>query len=274
MLFHMCAHTNGWPFPKGGSQSISDALAAKLRALGGKVECGRPVRSLREVPPSRVVLFDVTPRQLVAIAGDELPAGYRRRLARFKYGPGTFKIDYALDGPIPWKASDATRAGNVHLGGTYEEIAASEDTVTKGRIPERPWVIVAQQSLFDETRAPAGKHTAWTYCHVPSSSTVDMTDAIEDQIERFAPGFRDLVLARSVRGPADLERYNENYVGGDIAGGLSSLRQLFTRPVVRLDPYSTPNPRLFLCSSSTPPGAGVHGMCGYFAARSALKRLS
>lgn len=273
LLFHVCAHTTGWPMAKGGSQAIADALAARLRSLGGDVECGRPVRSMRDLPAFRSVLFDLTPRQILRIASDELPSAYTRKLSRFRYGPGVFKVDYALDGPIPWKAPDAARAGTVHLGGSYEEIAASEESVTKGMHPERPWVIVAQQSLFDPTRAPAGKHTAWTYCHVPSGSTVDMTEAMEGQLERFAPGFRDRVIARRVTTPADLERYNENYVGGDIAGGLSSLRQFFTRPVARLNPYTTPNPRLFICSSSTPPGAGVHGMSGYWAAKVALQRM-
>lgn len=272
-LFALVAHVKGWPYPRGGSQAIPDALATVLRSVGGTIECGTRVSSLADVPPSRVVLFDTTPRQLIAIAGDALPARYRRRLDRFRYGPGTFKIDYALDAPVPWKNADVARGGTVHVGGTYEEIAASEKAVGRGEHPEWPWVIVGQQSLFDPTRAPAGKHTAWVYCHVPSGSTVDMTDRIEAQLERFAPGFKETVLARATNGPVDLERYNENYIGGDIAGGLSNLRQFFTRPIVKLNPYSTPNPRLFLCSASTPPGAGVHGMCGYFAARAALKRF-
>jgi phytoene dehydrogenase-like protein len=273
LLFHICAHTTGWAFPKSGSHAITDALATRLRSLGGEIVCGQPVRSLTDVPDSKVVLFDTTPKQLIAIAGDQLSVRYRTRLERFRYGPGVFKIDYALDGPMPWKASDASRAGVVHLGGTYEEVAESERAVNRGEHPERPWVIVGQQSLFDDTRAPAGKHTLWTYCHVPNGSTVDMTDALEGQLERFAPGFRDLVLAKSVRRPMDLERENENYIGGDIAGGFSDLRQFFTRPIPKFDPYATTNPRLFLCSSSTPPGAAVHGMCGYWAARSALKRF-
>lgn len=273
LLFHVCAHTTGWPMARGGSQAIADALAAYLRSLGGQIECGRRVAGVRDLPACRAVLFDLTPSQVLDITGDELPSAYRRRLEKFRHGPGVFKIDYALDGPIPWKASDAARAGTVHLGGSYEEIAASEKAVARGTHPERPWVIVAQQSLFDNSRAPAGKQAAWTYCHVPSGSTVDMTDAIERQIERFAPGFRDLVVTRRLSTPADLEAYNENYIGGDIAGGLSSLRQFFTRPVVRLNPYTTPNPRIFLCSSSTPPGAGVHGMCGYWAAKAALQRM-
>ena len=218
------------------------------------------------------MLFDVTPRQLVKIAGEELPWRYRTQLGRYRYGPGVFKIDWALDGPVPWTAPECRRAGTLHLGGTLEEIGASERDVTVGRHPERPFVIATQPSLFDPTRAPAGKHTLWGYCHVPHGSDVDMTDRIENQIERFAPGFRDLILARTVRGPAELEMHNANYIGGDINGGLQDLRQLFTRPVVRFDPYSTPNRRIYLCSSSTPPGGGVHGMCGYFAAKSALKR--
>ncbi|MEX2393438.1 MAG: NAD(P)/FAD-dependent oxidoreductase [Actinomycetota bacterium] len=273
LLFHICAHTSGWGFPRGGSHAITDALAERLRSLGGEIVCDHPVQTLTNVPQSKVVLFDTTPKQLIDIAGDQLSTRYRTRLKRFRYGPGVFKIDYALDGTVPWKAGEMSRAGVVHLGGTYEEVAASERAVNRGEHPERPWVIVGQQSLFDDTRAPAGKHTLWTYCHVPNGSTVDMTGAIEGQLERFAPGFNDLVLAKSVRRPADLERENENYIGGDIAGGFSNLRQFFTRPIPKLDPYATSNPRLFLCSSSTPPGAAVHGMCGYWAARSAMKRL-
>lgn len=273
LLFHICAHTTGWPMPKGGSQAIPDALAKMLRSMGGEIECGQVVRSLKDVPDARAILFDTSPRNMIDIAGDALPSGYVRRLNRFRHGPGTFKIDYALSEPVPWKSSDVAKGGTVHLGGTYEEIAASEAEVNRGRHPEKPWVIVAQQSLFDPSRAPAGKHTLWTYCHVPNGSTVDMTGAIEDQIERFAPGFRDVVLARSVRGPKELEDYNANYIGGDIAGGFSNLKQFFTRPIPKVDPYATPNPRLFLCSASTPPGAAVHGMCGYWAARSALKKL-
>lgn len=274
LLFHMCAHTTGWPIARGGSQAIADALAGHLRELGGTIECGRRITSMRELPSSRIVLFDLTPRQVVSIAGDELSSRYRRRLSKFRYGPGVFKIDYALDEPVPWTATEARRAGTVHVGGTYEEVAESEETVAKGGHPARPWALVAQQSLFDDTRAPAGKHTLWAYCHVPSGSTVDMTNPLEDQLERFAPGFRDVVRARHVTFPADLERYNENYIGGDIAGGLSDIKQFFTRPLVSLHPYRTPNPKIFLCSSSTPPGAGVHGMCGHHAARAALRRLT
>ncbi len=217
------------------------------------------------------MLLDVTPRQLLRLAGDRLPAGYRRRLERYRYGPGVFKLDLALDGPIPWRAEACSRAATIHLGGTLDEIAASEAEPARGRHAERPFVLLAQQSLFDPGRAPAGKHTVWAYCHVPNGSSVDMTVQIEAQIERFAPGFRDRILGRHVLGPAALERYNANYVGGDINGGVQDLRQLFTRPVARLVPYATPLEGVFLCSSSTPPGGGVHGMCGYWAAQAALK---
>ncbi|HEY7092465.1 MAG TPA: NAD(P)/FAD-dependent oxidoreductase [Ktedonobacterales bacterium] len=264
-------HLIGWPFPKGGSQAFVDALAAHLRALGGEIITGVEVKSLRELPSSRAVLFDVTPRQVLRIAGDALPEGYRQQLDHYRYGPGVFKVDYALDGPIPWRDAACARAGTVHLGGTLEEIASAEQSVSRGIVPERPFVLLAQQSLFDATRAPEGKHTAWTYCHVPSGCEIDMTARIEAQIERFAPGFGDLILARHMLNPAQMEAYNANYIGGDINGGIQDLGQLFTRPVARLDPYSTPNKRLYLCSSSTPPGGGVHGMCGYHAARSALR---
>jgi phytoene dehydrogenase-like protein len=268
LVLGVLAHAYGWPVVRGGSQSLADALAAHLRSLGGEIETGHRVGSLAELPPSRAVLLDVTPRQVLELAGDRLPAGYARRLGAYRYGPGAFKLDYALDGPIPWRASECARAATVHLGGTLEEIVASEATLAH----ERPFVLLAQASLFDDTRAPEGKHTVWAYCHVPNGWDGDATDAIESQIERFAPGFRDLVLARVATGPADLERYSENYVGGDINGGLQDFRQLFGRPVPRLVPYSTPVPGLYLCSSSTPPGGGVHGMCGVNAARAALAR--
>ena len=273
LVLGVLAHTVGWPVVRGGSQQLADALAAHLASLGGTIETGHRVQAMRDVPPTRALLLDVTPRQLVRIVGSRLPTSYRRRLERYRYGPGAFKVDWALDGPVPWIAEACRRAGTVHLGGTWEEIAAAEDAVVAGRHPERPYVLVAQQSLFDETRAPAGRHTLWAYCHVPNGSTVDMTDRIEAQIERFAPGFRDRVLARSVRSPAAFQRYNENYVGGDINGGLGDWRQLFTRPAPRLVPYATPVDGLYLCSSSTPPGGGVHGLCGYFAARAALRRM-
>ena len=272
LVLALLAHRVGWPFPRGGSQAIADALASYLRSLGGRVETGRRVESLAELPPTRAVFADVTPRQLLRLAGDRLQAGYRRRLARYRYGPGVFKLDLALDGPIPWRAAACARAATVHLGGTLEELVASEAAVSRGEVPERPYVLLAQQSLFDPTRAPAGKHTAWAYCHVPNGSAADMTERIEAQIERFAPGFRDLVLARHTMSPADLEAYNPNYVGGDINAGIQDLRQLYTRPVARVVPYSTPTAGLYLCSASTPPGGGVHGMCGYWAARAALGR--
>jgi phytoene dehydrogenase-like protein len=271
LVLGMLAHTAGWPMARGGSQRIADALTTHLRSLGAEIVTGRWVGSLDDLPPSRAVLLDVTPRQVLGIAGHRLPPGYRRSLERFRYGPGVFKVDYALDGPVPWKAEECSWAGTVHLGGTLEEIAAAEEIVAQGEHPERPLVLLAQQSLFDPTRAPDGKHTLWAYCHVPHGSPVDMTDRIEDQIERFAPGFRDRVLARSVMSPADLERHNPNYVGGDINGGLQSLLQTFARPTLRPVPYSTPLRGLYLCSSSTPPGGGVHGMCGYHAARAALR---
>ncbi len=271
MTLTASAHAVGWPMPRGGSQSIADALASYLRSIGGEIVTGQEVNSLGELPAHRSVLLDLTPKQVLAVAGSRVGGLYAAQLRRFRYGPGSFKIDLALDGPIPWRNPDLLQAGTVHLGGTLEEIVASENEVAGGRIPERPFVLLAQQSLFDPTRAPDGKQTVWAYCHVPNGSDVDMTEPILKQIERFAPSVRDRVLAISVKGPAELERYNPNYVGGDINGGLQGLTQLFTRPAVRLDPYSTPDPSLFICSSSTPPGGGVHGLCGYHAARSALR---
>ncbi len=265
-------HACGWPVARGGSQEITAAMRAYLESLGGTVETGREVRSLEELPASAAVLFDTTPRQLVAICGEELPRRYRAALGRYRYGPGVFKLDYALSGPVPWTAEACRSAGTVHLGGTFEEIAASELAVSRGTPSDKPYVLVAQQSLVDPFRAPAGHHTLWAYCHVPNGSTVDMTGPIEQQIERFAPGFSELVLARTARGPADLEADNPNYIGGDINGGLANLRQVLARPVLSPCPYATPNPRLYLCSSSTPPGGGVHGMCGYHAARAVLRR--
>jgi phytoene dehydrogenase-like protein len=268
------AHADGWPLPVGGAGRIADALAAELVALGGSIETGRRVDRIADLPPHRVALFDVTPRQLLAIAGDRLPSGYRRALGRFRYGPGTFKLDLALDGPIPWRAAELDRAGTVHVGGTFEEIARSEGDVARGRIPDRPFVLLAQQSRFDRSRAPEGGETVWAYCHVPNGSTADMSEPILRQIERFAPGFRDRVIATTATSPAQFEAYNANDVGGDIGGGRMDLRQLFTRPSLRLlDPYATPDPAIFLCSASTPPGGGVHGMAGFHAARSAARRL-
>lgn len=267
-------HAFGWPFPKGGSQRIADALTSYLLTLGGEVYTGVRVGSVEEVPRTRAVLFDVTPRQLLDIAGEHFTERYRRALKDYRYGPGVFKVDFALDGPIPWKAKECLRAGTVHLGGTLEEVSAGEAAVWRGEHPERPFVLLAQQSLFDATRAPEGKHTVWAYCHVPNGSEFEMTERIEGQIERFAPGFKERILARTASGPADLERQNANLVGGDINGGVADLRQLFTRPVLKLNPYSTPAKGLFICSSSTPPGGGVHGMSGYLAARVALRYLS
>ena len=260
----------GWPLARGGSQAIADALAAYLRTLGGEIVTGVEVKSIDELPSSRVVLCDIGPRQLVHIAGKYLPSSYQRRLLHYRYGPGAFKVDYALDGPIPWKAAECLRAGTVHLAGTLPEVAASERQVAQGMPPEKPCVLLAQQSLFDSTRAPQGKHTLWAYCHVPNGSTFDMSERIEAQIERFAPGFRDRILARHTMTPAALQLYNANYIGGDINGGLQDLTQLFTRPTISPVPYATPAKHIYMCSSSTPPGGGVHGMCGYFAARAAL----
>jgi phytoene dehydrogenase-like protein len=266
------AHAVGWPVAEGGSQSIVDALASKLRELGGTIEVGRPVRSLGDLPPAGQVLFDTTPEALASIAGDRLSARERGRLQRFKHGPGSFKVDYALDGPVPWRDEWSRRAGTVHVCGTAREVAISEAAVAAGRHAERPYVLVGQQSLIDPSRAPEGKHTLWAYCHVPNGSDVDMTEAIEAQIERFAPGFRDLILGRHTAGPAWFEAHNANYVGGDIAGGSNAGLRSVIRPRLSLTPYRTSDPALFLCSASTPPGAGVHGMCGYHAAKAALKR--
>ncbi len=263
-------HADGWPVARGGSQRITDALISAFRALGGEVECGRAVRTLADLPAAKAVLFDLTPRQLLAITGNHFRGVYHWQLERWKYGASVFKLDYALSGPVPWTALQARRAGTVHAGGTLAEVARAEWEAGHGLVPERPFVIAAQQSLVDSSRAPEGCHTFWAYCHVPHGCDADMTERIEAQIERFAPGFRDLVLARHITAPAALESGNANYIGGDITGGSHAGLQLFFRPAVRWNPYRTPDPRLFLCSSSTPPGAGVHGMCGYHAARAAL----
>ncbi|GCE13283.1 phytoene desaturase family protein [Tengunoibacter tsumagoiensis] len=270
LVLATAGHVSGWPVPKGGSQRIVNALAAYLQALGGEIVTGEEVTTVEQLPPARVILGDITPRQLLNIAGHRLSPGYIRALKRFRYGPGSFKIDYALSGPVPWMARDCLRAGTVHLGGTLSQIATSERLMRGGEPAPQPYVLVAQQSLIDPSRAPEGKQTLWAYCHVPHGSTFDMTTRIEDQIERFAPGFRDQILARSVISPADLERYNPNYIGGDINGGSLDLWQLFTRPTLRPIPYSTSAPDIYLCSSSTPPGGGVHGLCGYYAARAVL----
>jgi phytoene dehydrogenase-like protein len=274
LMLGLLAHGVGWPMPAGGSQAIADTLASYLRSLGGEIRTGWWVRSLAELPPAAAYLFDITPRDLLKIAGDALPAGYRRALSRYRYGPGVFKLDYALDGPVPWRNPVVNRGGTVHVGGTLDEIAASEQDAWQGRHAERPFVLVVQPSLFDLSRAPAGQHVLWAYCHVPNGSTVDMTAAIEGQIERFAPGFRDRILARHAMNAMQMEQYNPNYVGGDINSGVQDLFQHFTRPAVRISPYTTPNPRIFLCSSATPPGGGVHGMCGFWAAQAALHKVN
>jgi phytoene dehydrogenase-like protein len=273
VLFISTGHAAPWPVAEGGSIAIARALAGLLSNLGGRIETGRRVRTLGDLPAARAYLFDTSPDQLADVAQAILPRGYVRRLRRYRYGPGTFKLDWALEGPIPWRDPECLAASTVHVGGTIEEISAAERAMWSGEHPERPFVLVCQQSLFDPTRAPPGKHTGYAYCHVPGGSTRDLTEIVEGQIERFAPGFRDRVLARHARTADEFARYNLNYVGGAITGGVADALQLFTRPVARLDPYSTPHPRIFLCSASTPPGGGVHGMCGYFAARSVLRRL-
>jgi len=266
----MCGHAVGWPVAVGGSQAIANAMASLLQSLGGEIETGRVVGSLDDVPGARAVLFDAPPRPVERICGDALPARYRRALRGFRYGPGVFKIDYALTEPVPWTAAVCRRAGTVHVGGTLAGIAASEADVAAGRAPDRPYVLVAQQSLVDPTRAPQGGHTLWAYCHVPNGSGADMTDAIERQLERFAPGFRDVVVDRHTMKAPEVEAHNPSFVGGDINGGAATLWQLIARPTLRPSPYTTPNPRLFLCGASTPPGGGVHGMCGHHGARAAL----
>lgn len=264
-------HLQGWPIPVGGSHAIADALAGYFLALGGKIETGFKVTSLSQLPSSKTVLFDVTPKQLLEIAGHQFSSIYQWQLERYRYGMGVFKIDWALDGPIPFTAPECREAGTIHLGNTIAEMAAGEQASQDGKYPEKPFVLLAQQSLFDATRAPAGKHTAWAYCHVPNGSVKDMTDTIEKQVERFAPGFRDQILAKHVMNTAEMESYNANYIGGDINGGIIDLGQLFTRPALRWSPYKTSAKGLYICSSSTPPGGGVHGMCGYYAAKRALK---
>lgn len=273
LMLGVTAHAAGWPVAQGGSQAIANALLACLRAHGGEIVCGTPVRSLDQLPSARVYLLSVTPDQLGAIAGDRLSATYRRRIARFRYGPGVFKMDWALHGPIPWRDPACLRAATVHLSGDLSRLIASEEAMRRGGIAELPFVLLAQPSLFDSTRAPNGMHTVWAYCHVPNGSALDATEQIERHIGLFAPGFRERIAARHTANAQDKQHENPNYVGGDINGGISDLTQLFFRPVARVDPYSTPSPDLFICSSSTPPGGGVHGMCGYWAARSALARL-
>ncbi|WP_046246139.1 phytoene desaturase family protein [Hymenobacter terrenus] len=271
LVLLIAAHRGGWPLPQGGSQAIADALTAHFVALGGKVESGTFVHSLAQLPKTRAALFDVTPAQLLRIAGHHLSRIYQWQLRRYRYGMGVFKIDWALDAPIPFTAPECAQAGTVHLGNTAKEIVTNEAATARGQHPARPFVLLAQPSRFDATRAPAGQHTAWAYCHVPNGSRVDMTEAIERQVERFAPGFRDRIIGRHTFDTAGMELYNPNYVGGDINGGRLDIRQLFTRPALRASPYRTSQLGLYLCSSATPPGGGVHGMCGYHAARRALR---
>jgi phytoene dehydrogenase-like protein len=269
LVLTLMAHVAGWCLPRGGAQRLSDALAAHFQSLGGEIVTGRAIQSIRELPEAKAVLFDLSPRPLLRVAGEVFPPWYRHALERYRYGMGVFKVDWALDAPIPWRTPACAESGTVHLGGTLEEIAASERDAWNGRHSNRPFVLLSQPTLFDPSRAPAGRHIAWAYCHVPGGSAVDMLPHIEDQIERFAPGFRDRVLARAVMGPADIERQNPNLVGGDIGAGVSDLRQFFTRPTWRT--YSTPARGVYICSAATPPGVGVHGMCGYHAARRALR---
>jgi phytoene dehydrogenase-like protein len=271
LMLGIAGHAVGWPLPRGGAQSIAEALASYLRSLGGTIETNAPVHDVGDLPPARAILLDLTPRQILRVAGTQLSSSYRRELERFEYGLGTFKVDWALDGPIPWRAKEIARTATVHLGGTLGEIDAARQTEWAGQPAEHPLVLLSQPSLFDPTRAPKGKHVVWGYCHLPNGSTVDMTDRIEAQIERSAPGFRNRIIGRHTMGPADLEQHNANLIGGDIGGGEVTLRQLFFRPALRPVPYATPAPHIFICSSSTPPGAGVHGMCGYHAARTVLR---
>jgi phytoene dehydrogenase-like protein len=273
LVFCLTGHIEEWPVAQGGSAAIARALAAVLHSFQGRIETRRWVRSLADLPPARVYLFDTSPAQLAAIAAPVLPERYVRRLRRYRYGPGVFKMDWALDGPIPWRDPAVLSASTVHIGGTFDEIATAEGAVWRGEHPGAPFVLLVQQSQFDATRAPEGKHTGYAYCHVPPGSTLDLTDTIEEQVERFAPGFRDRVLSRHRMSAVDFERYNPSLVGGAITGGVTDLGQLFTRPVARWSPYTTPNRRIFLCSAATPPGGGVHGMSGYFAAQAALRRI-
>jgi phytoene dehydrogenase-like protein len=272
LLLAALAHQVGWPLVRGGSARLAAALLARLVELGGVAETGHPVRDLADVPSARVVLLDLGPRQAADVCGARLPSGYARRLRRYRYGPGAFKLDWALDGPVPWRDPAVARAATVHLGGTLDEITAGEAAVAAGRHPDRPYVLAVQPCAADPSRAPAGRHVLWAYCHVPNGSAVDMTSAIEDQVERFAPGFRERIIARAAHGPAAMERRNPNLVGGDISGGYGGLSQLVRRPSLSPRPWATPLPGVYLCSASTPPGAGVHGMGGYHAARLALAR--
>lgn len=264
-------HLKGWPIPKGGSIRIAKALACYFESIGGKIETNTYISSMEQLPSAHAVLFDITPRQLLQIAGHKFSSIYRWQLERYRYGPGVFKIDWALDAPIPFMNEACRKAGTVHLGNTFEEISASEQQIWDGKHPEKPFVLLAQPTISDASRAPQGKHVAWAYCHVPGGSTKDMTEIIENQVERAAPGFKDTILAKSTMITSQLEEYNPNYIGGDIVGGVIDLGQLFTRPALRWSPYKTPAKGIYICSSSTPPGGGVHGMCGYHAAQRVIK---
>jgi phytoene dehydrogenase-like protein len=272
LVFFGAAHTNGWPIAKGGSHAITKSMEACFKSLGGEVEKGQSIKNLKQLPSTKTVLFDTTPSQAITIAGGEFPPSYRKKLERFKHGAGVFKVDYILSEPVPWKDEECRKAGTVHVGGTFEEIAESESLMDQNKHAENPFVLVAQQSVFDESRTPDDKQVLWAYCHVPNGSEKDMSAEIENQIERFAPGFKDTILHKSSMNTKDFERYNQNYIGGDITGGRQDITQLFSRPVHLLDPYSTPVSGIYFCSSSTPPGGGVHGMCGYHAANSVLKK--
>jgi phytoene dehydrogenase-like protein len=274
LILGLLGHSVGWPVAKGGSQSIPDALSGYFQSIGGDIQTGTNIKSLDDVPKTRAVLLDVTPKQLLDMAGHRISDENAKRYRKFRYGPGVFKVDWALDRPIPWRASECLSAASVHIGGTMHEIAKAEEAVSQGNHPDKPFVILAQQSLFDQTRAPNTKHTAWGYCHVPNGSTMDMTERIEAQVERFAPGFRECIIARHTMSPSDLEAYNPNYIGGDIAGGAQDFWQVFAKPALRFSsPYKIPIHGVYLCSSSTPPGGGVHGMCGHFAALAALRAI-
>lgn len=271
LVLGMLGHAVGWPLPRGGSQRVADALAAELRYLGGEIQTGHRVEHLDDLPLARATLLDLTPVQLLLLMEEKLPSSYVRRLGQYRYGPGVFKIDYALNAPIPWRNEFCSRAGTVHVCGRFEDVANCEREVAERKVPERPFILLAQPTLVDPGRAPNGKHIAWAYCHVPNSSKFDMTERIENQIERFAPGFRDCVLARHTMNCEALEAKNANLVGGDINGGAADFRQLFARPIFSATPYRIPVPGYYLCSSSTPPGGGVHGMCGFHAAEAALR---
>ncbi|MEZ0388343.1 MAG: phytoene desaturase family protein, partial [Verrucomicrobium sp.] len=273
LVLQMSAHAGGWPIPEGGSQSIGDAMVRVLKGLGGEVQCGQNVRSLADLPEAKAWLFDLSPKNVARIAGEALPISYRNKLEKYRHGPGVFKVDYALNAPIPWANADCAKAGTVHVGGTLEEITLSERDAWIGAHSERPFVLVSQPTLADPSRAPKGKHVAWAYCHVPNGSTRDQLEVINAKIERFAPGFRDCIEATATLNTRQIETYNPNYVGGDVVGGVTDWKQLFSRPAGLFHPYATPHPKIFLCSASTPPGGGVHGMCGYWAAECVAKKV-